>query len=101
MGDADGDGNADLVWRDTGTGLVAAWYMAAETGAGDRSAVLASNLPFNWIIAGIGDLDNNGTADVVWRNTTTGDVAGWLMTGLVLDTPAVILNGLSLEWELQ
>ncbi len=44
------------------------------------------------------DLDNNGTADLIWRNTITGDVAGWLMDGLTLTTPGVIVPAVPLEW---
>jgi hypothetical protein len=34
-----------------------------------------------WQIAGIGDLDGDSKADLVWRDTRTGDVAEWLMNG--------------------
>jgi hypothetical protein len=37
-----------------------------------------------WTIRGVGDLDGNGTADLVWRNTNTGAVTGWLMNGLAI-----------------
>ena len=32
--------------------------------------------------AGVGDLNGDGTDDMVWRNTVTGDVAVWLGNGL-------------------
>jgi hypothetical protein len=33
-----------------------------------------------WQLAGIGDYTGNGTSDVAWRNTTTGQVQTWLIS---------------------
>jgi hypothetical protein len=46
----------------------------------------------------VGDLDDDEKADIVWRNTTTGDVAGWLMDGLSLDSFGVIADAVSTDW---
>ena len=80
VGDLDDNGTADVVWRHPTTGVVAAWYMTPGTGAVGRSAVLATGLPADWIIKGMGDLDGNDTADVVWRHVPSGLVAAWYMT---------------------
>jgi hypothetical protein len=80
VGDLDNNGTADVVWRHPSSGTVAAWYMTPGTGAVGSGVVLATGLPGDWIIGGIGDLDNNGTADVVWRHVPSGLVAAWLMT---------------------
>src|SRR5436190_37063 len=78
-GDVDGDGKADLVWRNTQTGDLAVWLM---NGAAVRQGpVVAPGVPLTWQVAHIGDLDGDGKADLVWRNTQTGDVAVWLMNG--------------------
>ena len=99
MGDLDNNGTLDVVWRDSSTGLVAAWYMTPGTGAIDRSAVLAT-ITTAWKIAGVGDFDNNGTADVVWHHPPTGTVAAWYMapgTGAV-DRSAVLASNLPFNW---
>src|SRR5262245_920888 len=78
-GHFDGDGKADLVWRNGNTGAVAVWLMD-----GARIKALkdvASGVPLTWQIAGVGDLDGDGNADLVWRNGQNGDVALWLMNG--------------------
>jgi hypothetical protein len=80
VGDLDNNGTADVLWRHPSSGTVAAWYMTPGTGAVGSGVVLATGLPGDWIIGGIGDLDNNGTADVVWRHVPSGLVAAWLMT---------------------
>jgi hypothetical protein len=33
-----------------------------------------------WVPAGTGDFNGDGTTDVLWRNTNTGEVDDWLMT---------------------
>ncbi|PYR33608.1 MAG: VCBS repeat-containing protein, partial [Acidobacteria bacterium] len=73
VGDVDGDGRADLVWRHTQTGDVAVWLMNGATVV--RSAVVASSVPLAWRIAKVVDIDGDGKADLVWRHTQNGDVA--------------------------
>ena len=47
---------------------------------------------------GVGDLDGNAKADLVWRNTSTGAVAGWLMNGLTLASSGGIAAAVPAEW---
>jgi FG-GAP repeat protein len=64
-------------------------------------AVIDPGLRSAWRIDGIGDLDGDGKADLVFRNTETGDVAAWLMNGLTVRGWAVIDHGLSSLWQIQ
>lgn len=60
--------------------------------------VLAGGLLSGWEIEQVGDL--NGMADVVLKNTTTGNVTGWLMNGISVigsGSPGTISN----EWKIQ
>src|SRR5439155_8937775 len=50
-GDVEGDGKADLVWRQTQTGDVAVWLMT-NVAAGKRSAVVSGGVPLAWHIVG-------------------------------------------------
>ena len=77
--DLNGDGKADIVWRHTDNGAVAAWLMSGL--ALGPTGILAG-VPTNWTIAGIGDMNGDGKTDIVWRNTNTGDVAVWLGNGV-------------------
>ena len=87
VGDTNGDGKADLVWVNANTGQVAIWLMnGAVIALGHAKfplAPVAGDWP-NWQLEGIGDVDGNGTADVIWQNTVTGQVTVWLMNGLTL-----------------
>src|SRR5204863_6084240 len=72
VGDLDGDGKADLLLQNTQTGAINAWLMnGASIRAGSGNITTLS--PTRWSFAGIGDVDGDGTADVVWRDLANGD----------------------------
>jgi hypothetical protein len=79
--DLDRDGHPDLIWQHTTTGNVAVWFM---TGARMRSGDLLSPgqvADLNWKIVGAGDVDRDGSPDLVWHHAVTGHVAVWFMRG--------------------
>ncbi|MDZ4754622.1 MAG: FG-GAP-like repeat-containing protein [Phycisphaerae bacterium] len=81
VGDISGDGKADILLR-TPAGVVFGWLLDGLTVTTQGAVANAPAIPNIWQIQAIGDLDGDGFADLVWRKTTTGDVSGWLMTGL-------------------
>ncbi|MDR4484686.1 MAG: RHS repeat-associated core domain-containing protein [Nitrospirales bacterium] len=97
QGDLNGDGKADVVWRNTTTGAVSMWLMDGTTVA---STGFPAGASLEWSIKGIGDTNGDGKADLVWRNTTTGAVAVWLMNGTTVALTGV-LAGPSLEWSIR
>jgi hypothetical protein len=64
------------------------------------SGIITSGVPLEWAIESIVDLDGDGNADIVYRNTTTGHVSASLMNGLVVSTSGLIAN-VPLVWEIQ
>jgi len=74
-GDFNGDGNADILWLDTG-GNVAVWLMDGTLTSG---TIGFGNVGTQWSVAGTGDFNNDGVGDILWRNTSTGDVTIWMM----------------------
>ena len=73
LGDFDGDGKTDVVWRNGTTGADALW----------RSGVASTQMPVtavtnvSWHIVGKGDFNGDGKADLLWRNMSTGVNAIW------------------------
>ena len=80
--DFNGDGKADILWRNTSTGQNAVWYMDGVTlsGIGDLPALPNPD----YAIVGTGDFNGDGKTDILWRNTTTRANAVWYMNGVTL-----------------
>ena len=82
IGDFDGDGKADVLLRNT-NGTFADWSM---NGSQIESSQLVSSqgatvtLGSAWSVAGIGDFNGDGLADVLLRNSN-GTLADWTMNG--------------------
>lgn len=95
--DIDGDGKADLVWRNTSTGDVAIWLMKGEQIV---SSDFPARVPLEWQIAGIGDVTADGQADVIWRHNTNGEVAVWEMKGLAIRS-VKFPGSISINWAIQ
>ena len=81
LGDFDGDGKADIVWRNGTTGQVAIWLM---NGMAISASGSSGFVPTAWKIKGVGDFDGDGKADILWRHDTTGQVSIWLMNGMTI-----------------
>jgi hypothetical protein len=95
VGDFNGDGNADLLWRNT-NGTLSEWLMHGSTVI-DSSALTyngtAVNAPANWQVVEIGDFNGDRNSDILWRNTSTGQLSEWLMLGNVLGVSTTTTAG--------
>ncbi|MBP7867272.1 MAG: M20/M25/M40 family metallo-hydrolase [Acidobacteria bacterium] len=74
--DLNANGNADLLWRNFNDGYLSVWLMSntvsvlGSTFAGGISSM-------EWKAVGSGHFDNDGRADVLWWNATTGVLSIW------------------------
>jgi hypothetical protein len=76
IGDFNGDGRDDILWRDD-TGLVVDWLGQAGGGFADNYLNSVVNVPLAWQVAAIGDFNGDGRDDILWRNDN-GTIANWL-----------------------
>ena len=83
VGDFNDDGNADILWQNTGSGLVYIWLMNGTTIL-SQAAVATVAPSSGWVIQGVGDFNDDGSSDILWQNTTSGEVYLWLMNGTTI-----------------
>ena len=105
VGDFNGDGTSDILWRNATSGYVTEW-LGSTTGAfSDNSAHAGNGAADNsWQVVSIGDFNGDAVDDVLWRNTTTGYVTDWLgsPTGAFTDNSAHAGTGAAdTSWHVQ
>ncbi|MBF0292065.1 MAG: VCBS repeat-containing protein [Nitrospinae bacterium] len=86
VGDFNGDGKSDILWRQIGTGRTAIWFMdgAFKSGGGYTNVHAgAYTATTGWQIHGVGDFNADGKSDILWRNADSGVTVVWLMNGAV------------------
>jgi hypothetical protein len=74
VGDFDGDGRSDILWRHT-DGQVAIWRMAGGVRTGE-SYPGGKDTGLVWTIQAVGDFDGDGRSDILWRDRN-GYLAIW------------------------
>ena len=76
VGDFNGDGRDDVLWRDE-SGLTINWLGEADGGFADNYANSVVNIPTNCSHAAVGDFNGDGRDDVLWREAN-GLTIDWL-----------------------
>jgi hypothetical protein len=97
-GDFNGDGKADILWRNT-NGTVAVSDMNGDAIASSGLVTINGNtVNFGtgspWSVAGIGDFNGDSKSDILWHNAATGAVVDWTMNGSnILSSQSVTYQG--------
>ncbi|MCW1429995.1 FG-GAP-like repeat-containing protein [Novosphingobium sp. JCM 18896] len=97
-GDFNGDGRADLIWRND-SGTFSDWLGQANGGFVSNDAVAMRNVPTNWKVVGTGDFNGDGRDDVLWRNDS-GQFSDWLgqANGGFVSNDANALTTVATNW---
>jgi hypothetical protein len=102
VGDMNGDGNSDILWRQVGTGATYVWMMnGGQVVAG--TGPTAAQADERWVVEGLGDFDGDGKSDILWRNVggpDTGAMYVWLMNGTQL-WGSTYLDPISTDWQVE
>jgi hypothetical protein len=104
IGDFDGDGKYDVLWRDYATGELAVWAM---NGATVVTSYMASMIPgaytatTGWQVHGVGDFNGDGKSDILWRHASAGQTAIWFMDGATVTSAANTSATATAGWQVQ
>jgi hypothetical protein len=83
VGDFDGDGKADIAWRNSSTGENYLYPMDG-TAIKPSEGYLRTVADQSWQIAAVGDYDGDGKSDLFWRNSSTGENYLYPMDGTTI-----------------
>ena len=96
VGDFNGDGAIDILWRDTNSGTLSIWF---TNGMQVTSAASVGPLSSNWNIVQIGDYDGDGMSDMLLLDSV-GDLAVWFMSAATVSS-SVGIGNVGTTWQVQ
>ena len=89
-GDLNGDAVPDLIFEHA-SGQLYTWFMRDAAMVGGGPLTPAATNPI-WQIVGLGDFDGDGKSDLVFQNSSNGQVYVWLMNNSVF-VSAIAMSG--------
>ena len=98
--DINGDSKADIVWFQPSTGTVALGLIDSPSTVGSTVYPASVGAGSSWQIAGVGDLDGDSRADIVWRNAASGEVVAWYMRSSGMIDQAASFGAVPSGWKI-
>ena len=98
LGDFNGDGVPDLLFRDTNTGTLAMWFLNAS-GTVQSTAGVATVSPGTWTVVDTGDYNGDGKSDILWKDSSN-NLAVWYMNSAAILSSAGLGN-IGATWTVQ
>ena len=103
-GDFNGDGTDDLVWLHDTNGAVAIWFIAPSPKNEAvilQACVVGSVNPLEWNIAFVGDVNGDGTSDLVFHSRIDSSVAVWFLDGCSLGAVSFLGSTGDMGWKIE
>jgi Ca2+-binding RTX toxin-like protein len=99
VNDFNGDGRSDVLWRSTG-GALSNWLGRTDGGFTTNDGAAFSQVSTEWRVAGTGDFNGDGRADVLWRSAG-GGFSDWLgrTDGGFTTNDGTAFNQVATDWQ--
>jgi FG-GAP-like repeat len=81
IGDTNGDGISDVLWRNTVSNQVVVWELNGLGGLNLMNGAALSNVDSSWQVKGLCDVDGDRRSDVIWQHSVTNQLVVWQMDG--------------------
>ena len=103
VGDVNADGKSDIIWQHERDGWLAVWLMDGARVVSTQMLDIPRMMDPTWTIAGTGDINNDGRADIIWQNQASGALGAWLLNGnRVVGQSGLSISGVSdLSWKVR
>jgi FtsP/CotA-like multicopper oxidase with cupredoxin domain len=88
--------SGNLILQNSNSGQVAIWTMQGITYQSDTIVSQPVNVAGGWSIVATGDFNSDGKADLVLQNSSSGQVAIWIMNGSTYVSDAVLSQTVAL-----
>jgi hypothetical protein len=99
VADFNHDGRADMLYHNNSTGMNYIFFPGPTGLTVGAEGILNSTPDLNWKIQGVGDLDADGDADIVYRNTSTGQNYIFLVNTLTIKNSAPFKSITDQNWQ--
>src|SRR5205085_2007252 len=100
VADMNGDGNADLILRNS-WGQIVVWYMNGAGSATSAGTIYPGSGLADWKVVSIADMNSDGNPDIVFQNSW-GQIVVWYMNGAGAATSAgTIYSGSLGDWRVR
>ncbi|MBF0537741.1 MAG: FG-GAP repeat protein [Nitrospirae bacterium] len=64
-----------------------------------NSGYVQKGVPNNWQIKVVGDYNGDGKADILWEDTSKGDIYVYLMDGVNISGGGFVSFGMTSDWQ--
>ena len=90
------DGGADILWHNSATGEIQLWFMnghrvrSRATVLAEQDKAIAIGPP--WSIVASSDFSVDGSSDILWHNSASGEVQLWFLNGHRIRSRATVVG---------
>ncbi len=112
VGDTNGDGKGDIIWRNELASNVVIWQMdgnqlkpgvggAVGTYNPERTVLTPLSVDASWELVDTVRINDDAKFDLVWRNRTSNQVVNWMMDGNVLTSGGATTQLLGAAYDIE